>query len=176
MEMTRVKQTSPTRMLMLGMLGLMGIVFLASGCQTIQSSKLTDLDNARFMSLWQTYNECKAASDLSQASSGQKQLSSAAYAQPTNGVEGFLLPLPAKLEQMVSAPPSRLAVDIHAMTASCSLHTGQLALHEGQIDAAREAFSSVLTLPQDISPYYVLQAKRFLTELDQGIDVSIRTP
>ena len=172
METTRVNQTSPTQIVMLG---LIGIVFLVSGCQTMPSSDVANLDNTKFMSLWQTYNECKIASDFDQAHSGLKQLSSAASLKKHDGRDGFVLPLPTKLAQLVSAPPNRLAVDVHAMTASCSLHAGQLALHEGQIDAARDVFASVLTLPKDLSPYYTQQAKQFLTELEQGVVVSLST-
>lgn len=168
-----MQQASPVKKIVLG---LIGVVILASGCQTTPSAKLPTLDNTRFMSLWQTYSDCKLASDYNQASLGLKQLSSATLINQSNdGYDGFVLPLPAQLERLVSNPASRLAVDLQAMTAACSLHTGQLALHEGQIDAARSAFASILTFPQDLSPYYVLQAKRFLTELERGIDVVAKT-
>lgn len=158
-------------------LGLIGVVLLASGCQTTHSVTPADLDNTKFMSLWQAYSDCKLTSDFNQASSGMKQLSSAAMLDQTNAVyNGFVLPLPAQLERLVSNPANRLAVDIHAMTAACSLHTGRLALHEGQIDEARRAFASILTLHQNLSPYYVSQAKRSLTELERGIDVVVKTP
>ena len=126
------------------------------------------------MSLWQTYNDCKVASDLIQASSGLEKLSAATQAQ--EGYRGFVLPLPSPLEQFVASQPNRLAVDVRAMTASCSLHTGQLALHHGRIDMARNAFSTVLTLEEEVSPYYAMQAKKFLTELEQGIDLALHTP
>ena len=87
----------------------------------------------------------------------------------------FVLPLPSHLERLVSSPPSRLAVDVQAMTASCSIHTGQIALHQGSIELAHDAFASVLTLGEGVSPYYIRQAKRFLTELEQGVAVSANT-
>lgn len=174
MEIDKVHHTSSIRKLFLG---LIGVVVLASGCQTSHSTNPVVLDNSKFMSLWQTYSDCKLASDFSQANVGMKQLSSAAVLdQQNNGNDGFVLPLPAQLERLVSNPANRLAVDIQAMTAACSLHTGQLALHEGQVDEARQAFASILTLNQNLSPYYVLQAKRFLTELERGIDVAAKTP
>jgi hypothetical protein len=170
MEIKKVHQTSPVKKLILG---LIGVVFLASGCQTNQSIEPTAIDNSRFMSLWQTYSDCRLASDFSRASSGMKQLSSAAILdQRTDGYDGFVLPLPAQLERLVENPANRLAVDIQAMTAACSLHTGQLALHEGYVDEARQAFASILSLHHDLSPYYVVQAKRFLTELERGIDIA----
>jgi hypothetical protein len=134
----------------------------------------TDLDNSQFMSLWKTYSDCKVASDLSQASEGMEKLSAATKFQYGDG--GFVLPLPSTLERLVADPPSRLAVDVRAMTAACSLHTGQLALHHGQIEMARDMFASVLKFDHDVSPYYMMQAKKFLTELEQGLDLALKTP
>jgi hypothetical protein len=175
MEIETVQQTSRVKKLVLG---LIGVVVLASGCQTTNHSiNPAVLDNSKFMSLWETYSDCKLSSDFNRASVGMKQLSSAAILdQQNNGNDGFVLPLPTQLERLVSNPANRLAVDLHAMTAACSLHTGQLALHEGQVDEARQAFTSVLTLNQSLSPYYILQAKRFLTELERGIDIAVKTP
>jgi len=158
----------------LGSLGLVGGMLLLVGCQANLASKPTEFDNSHFMSLWETYSACKTASDLRQASSDMHRLSDAA-AVSVNGGDGradFVLPLPSQLERLVSSPPSRLAVDIPAMTAACSIHTGELALHEGSVEVARDAFSSVLTLGDGLSPYYIRQAKRFLTELEQGVAVS----
>ncbi|MBY0249554.1 MAG: hypothetical protein K2Q17_18030 [Nitrospiraceae bacterium] len=177
MEIETVQQTSRVKTLVLG---LIGVVVLASGCQTnhsINPDNPAVLDNSKFMSLWETYSDCKLSSDFNRASAGMQQLSSAAIlSQQNEGYDGFVLPLPTQLERLVSNPANRLAVDLHAMTAACSLHTGQLALHEGHIDEARQAFASILTLNQNLSPYYVLQAKRFLTELERGIDIAAKTP
>ncbi len=155
--------------------GLLGIMLVAPGCQTNPSPKpVVALDNTGFMSLWETYTACKAASDLSQASLGMKRLTAATQLQVKN--EGFVLPLPTKLQRLVTNPTNRFAVDVQAMAAACSLHTGQLALEQGRIDLARGVFASVVTLHREESSYYVLQAKTFLTELERGIDVSLKTP
>lgn len=154
---------------------MLGLVLLAAGCQSSHPSSLVDAyhDNDRFMSLWQRYNACRIASDFGRAHLELKQLSSAALLKEQ---DGFVLPLPTKLQRWVSAPANRQAVDVRAMAASCSLRAGQLALHEGQIDTARNLFSSVLTHHKDISPYYTLRAKRLLAELDRGVIVSLKTP
>lgn len=154
--------------------GLLGVILLVSGCQTSSSPKLTGLDNTGFMSLWETYTDCKAASDLSQASLAMKRLTAASQLQDRN--EEFVLPLPTKLERLVTNPTNRFAVDVRAMAAACSLHTGQLALQQGRTDFARDVFASVVTLHREESSFYVLQAKTFLTELERGIDVSLKTP
>jgi hypothetical protein len=151
-------------------------MFLLVGCQANLASKPTDLDNSQFMSLWETYSTCRSASDLRQASSGMLRLSEAAALKSNSeGQDGFVLPLPSQLERLVSNPPSRLAVDVQAMTAACSIHTGELALREGSVEVAHNAFSSVLTLGDNVSPYYIRQAKRFLTELEQGVAVAANT-
>lgn len=154
--------------------GLLGVMLLAAGCQTSSPPKPAGLDNTGFMLLWETYTDCKAASDLDRASLDMKRL--AAAAQLRNGTEGFVLPLPTKLERLVTNPTSRFAVDIQSMAAACSLHTGQLAFEQGRPDIARDVFASVITLHREESSYYVLQAKLFLTKLERGIDVSLKTP
>lgn len=155
-------------------IGLVGLVLLSTGCQSSFFSRTTDPDNGRFMSLWETYTSCKVASDLNQASSRMEKLFAATQAQDADEV--FVLPLPTSLERWVANLPNRLAVDVRAMTAACSLHTGQLALNQGRIDMARDAFGSVLKLQQDVSPYYVMQATRFLTELEDGVDLALSSP
>ena len=153
--------------------GLLAVLFLASGCQTNPSQR-AGLDNTGFMSLWKTYSHCKAASDLNQATLDMQRLSAAA--QLREGNEGFVLPLPTKLESLVTNPTSRFAVDVPAMTAACSLHTGQLALQEGRTDLARDVFASVIALREQVSSYYVLQARTFLAQLERGIGGLLKTP
>jgi hypothetical protein len=126
------------------------------------------------MSLWETYNDCRITSDLTQANVAMKRLTGAAQLQNEN--EGFVLPLPTKLERLVTNPTFRFAVDVQAMAAACSLHTGLLALEQGRTDFARDVFASVVTLHREKSSYYVLQAKTFLKELERGIDISLKTP
>jgi len=148
--------------------GLLGAAVLASGCTTAPSSQLTELKNSGFMSLWNTYANCKATSDLVQATSDLTQLRSAS--QEMN--EGFILPLPTHLERLVANPTNRVAVDVEAMAAACALHTGELALNQGQTDIARDLLVSVIKLHKEEGSYYVLKAKTLLTKLEQGVNVS----
>ncbi|MGA6826512.1 hypothetical protein ACO9S2_02740 [Nitrospira sp. NS4] len=92
--------------------------------------------------------------------------------------EGFVLPMPVKLERLVTAPATRLSVDVRAMAASCSLHAGQVAMGQGRVDLAREAFSEVLTLhtQDETSSFYLAQAKNFLAEIENGVQISLKTP
>jgi len=155
--------------------GLAGIVLLASGCQSASATKTVGLDNPGFMTLWDTYSHCRVSSDLSLVGNDLKMLTDAS--QVRNGNDGFVLPLPGKLQRLVTDPTSRFAVDVRAMASACSLHAGQLALESGRRDVARELFETVFTLyPHEESSYYRIQAKALLAELDRGIDVSLKTP
>ena len=155
--------------------GLAGFMLVASGCQTSTGLKSAGLDNTGFMTLWDTYTHCRATSDLNDASTDTKNLEDAARSR--YGHDGFVLPLPTKLEHLVANPTNRFAVDVRAMAAACSLHAGQLAVDRGRLDLARELFASVVSLhPHDDSSYYLSQAKTFLSELERGVDVSLKTP
>lgn len=148
-------------------------VVLASGCTTGLPSQPTDHKNSGFMSLWNTYADCKSTSDLTQATSDLAQLRSAIQIAETN--EGFILPLPTHLERLVANPTSRVAVDVEAMTAACALHTGELALSQGETDLARDLLLSVIKLHKEEGSYYVLKARTLLVKLGQGINVSFNT-
>jgi hypothetical protein len=66
-----------------------------------------------------------------------------------------------------------LAVDVNAMASACSLHAGQLALEQGQVDVARDLFSTVLALhSNEESNYYLVQAKSFLRDIERGVEIS----
>jgi hypothetical protein len=150
--------------------GLLGVVVFVSGCATGHSSQLTELKNSGFMSLWNAYADCKSTSNLDQATSDLTQLRSAS--QRLDGNEGFILPLPTHLERLVANPTNRVAVDVEAMAAACAIHTGEIALTQGQADIARDLLVSVIKLHREESSYYVLRAKTLLAKLGQGINVS----
>lgn len=154
---------------------LLGILCLASGCQT-SPAKATGIDNPGFMSLWGTYTQCRSTSDVGEAQSAMTTLSGAA--QISHQAEGFVLPLPQQLERYVTTPANRLAVDVRAMAAACSLHTGQVALGQGRVDVAKEALTGVITLHDktDTENYYVAKAAKLLAEIESGIQVSLQTP
>jgi len=147
--------------------GLLGAAVITLGCTTGPSSQLLEQKNGDFMSLWNTYADCKSTSDLAQATSDLRLLRSAS--QEMN--EGFILPLPTHLERLVANPTNRVAVDVEAMAVACTLHTGELALNQGQTDIARNLLISVILHKEERS-YYVLKAKTLLAKLGRGINVS----
>lgn len=150
--------------------GVLGVGILASGCTSGPSSQLTEQKNSGFMSLWTAYADCKSTSDLAQATSDLAQLRSASETAEMN--EGFILPLPTHLGRLVANPTNRVAVDVKAMAAACALHTGELALHQGQADIARDLLVSIVKFHKEESSYYVLKAKTLLAKLGQGVNVS----
>lgn len=156
---------------------LLGLALLMSGCQTDAPLKPVGLDNPGFMSLWGTYTHCKSTSDLAETQQAMGKLTTAALAG--QGHDGFVLPMPQQLERFVATPASRLAVDVHAMAASCSLHAGQVAFSSGRIDLARESLASVITLHNEKNQeptYYLAQAHKLLAEMENGVQISLKTP
>ncbi len=157
----------------LGLLGMV-VMILVTGCTSSPSTLISESRNSGFMSLWNTYADCKSTSDFVQAESDLKQLRSA-HVQEPEVYEGFVLPLPARIERLVSNPASRVAVDVEAMVSACALHAGELALDQGHIDIARDLFVSVITLhdAEDAeNSYYVLKARNLLGRLGQGVNIS----
>jgi hypothetical protein len=154
----------------LGLL-VVGVMILVTGCTTSPATPMSESRNSGFMSLWNIYADCKSTSDLGQAESDLKQLRSVRVEEP--GVyDGFVLPLPTRIERLVSNPASRVAVDVEAMASACALHAGELALDQGHIDIARDLFVSVITLHDGENSYYVLKARTLLGRLGQGVNVS----
>jgi hypothetical protein len=158
------------KQLRLGLLAL-GVMIMVTGCTSSPSTQISESGNSGFMSLWNTYADCRSTSDFVQAESDLEQLRSA-HVQEAGGYEGFVLPLPARIERLVSNPASRVAVDVEAMVSACALHAGELALDQGHIDIARDLFVSVITLHDGENSYYVLKARNLLGRLGQGINVS----
>jgi len=146
-------------------------VLALTGCQT--QTHVRDGDGASFSSLWQTYSHCNSGDTLDQLNHDAQILRTAA--NHSFSLDGFVIPLPIKIERLVSAPSARLAVDVKAMAASCSLRAGQVATQVGQIEVARSLFESVLEYrPQSDYAYYSLQAKAALLSLDNpAVTVSL---
>jgi hypothetical protein len=134
------------------------------------------MDNAGFMDLWKTYSHCQASSDIDGVSNDVVTLARAA--NDALAQESFILPLPKRLEQFVSHPTTRFAVDLKAMAAACSIRAGQLALDAGHLDLAKDLFKAVLADSQaEDYRYYSSQAQVLLAELEaRFVQVSQRLP
>ncbi|MGH7233636.1 MAG: hypothetical protein ACREJU_20080 [Nitrospiraceae bacterium] len=154
---------------------IVGLGLLLAGCQTGHSiDKHAGLDNAGFMSLWDTYSYCKIGTDLTAMHTAAQRLNQLAYRPAI--VNASDSPLPKAIQRWVSEPPARLAVDPKAMAAACSVHTGQVALSVGRHDLADEMFRSVLQYPAITSPYYIEQARAGLAQVSSSDQAAIESP
>jgi hypothetical protein len=155
---------------------LVGILVSVAGLLTGQPVQASTSDNGSIMSLWTTYSQCQATTDLNQLREAASTLTNAANRSLTE--ESFVLPLPGKLEQFVSAPAARVAVDVKAMAAACSLRAGSAAVVAGKIEVAKDLLKTVLNYqPQSEYTYYVTQAKALLSELETNtVQVTLRIP
>jgi len=150
------------------------MTLVMSGCQTGGPLKVSD--NGSFMGLWNTYAHCQNETDLEQLKHHASILKTAA--DKSASADSFVIPLPGKIERLVTAPSARLAVDVKAMAASCSLRAGQAAVHEGKIDVARTFLEGILQYhPESEYAYYSAQAKTILSELNTPfVKVSLQVP
>lgn len=137
--------------------------------------KQSAVDNSSFMGLWNTYSNCQNTNDLDQLKQSAIMLRTAAKRSLTS--DSFVLPLPGKLQRFIAAPSPRLAVDIKAMSASCSLRAGQAAVQARQTDIAKELLHGILDYyPEADYSFYSVQAKAILSELEPAdFQVSLHT-
>src|SRR5678816_1832374 len=117
------------------------LAFLAIGCQSGQTPKQSG-DNGSFMGLWSVYSHCQNAKEFEELKHDAAILSTSA--KRTVSGDGFVLPLPGKLERLVTTPSARLAVDVKAMSAACSLRAGQAAVEVRRFEVARELLHGIL--------------------------------
>jgi hypothetical protein len=155
---------------------LVSVLVAVSGVQAAQSAQAAAIDNGSFMSLWNSYSHCQTTTDIDQLREDALILTNAANRSLTQ--EGFVLPLPGKLEQIVSTPAARFAVDIKAMAAACSLRAGSAFVEAGKLDVAKDLLRTILNYqPQSEYAYYTLQAKALLSELETNvIEVTLNLP
>jgi hypothetical protein len=155
---------------------LVSILVSVLGFQTGQPVQAAAIDNGSFMSLWSTYSHCQATTDLDQLRENALTLTSAANRSLIQ--EGFVLPLPSKLEQFVSTPAARFAVDVKAMAAACSLRAGSAAVEAGKLGLAKDLLQTILSYQsQSEYAYYALQAKALLSEIEPNVlEVTLHIP
>jgi hypothetical protein len=138
------------------------LAFLSVGCQSSEPVRQATADSGSFMGLWSVYSHCQTAKDFQELKHDALVLSNSA--RRTVSSDGFVLPLPGKLGRLVTTPSARLAVDVKAMSAACSLRAGQAAVEARRFDAAKELLKGILDYPADYA-FYVTQAKAILSEI-----------
>ena len=151
---------------------LVSLALLSIGCQSGQPVKQASAESGSFMGLWSVYSHCQNAKDFEELKHDAAVLSTSA--KRTVPGNGFVLPLPGKLERLVTTPSARFAVDVKAMSAACSLRAGQAAVEARRFDVARELLHGILEYnPQADYAFYTAQAKAILSEIEpEGLQVS----
>ncbi len=151
---------------------VLGLLLLAmtvefSGCNVMLSfnGATSSLDNTQFMNLWRMYSHCRLGSDPEEMLADAERLGRAAQAI-TQNTQGSTF-LPVVMQNLVSEPPSRLAVDPKTMLVACTLYAGQAAQSLGQRRLAAAIFNSIIrTKAEPEFASYVHQASRGLEQLD----------
>ncbi len=159
-----------------GIISLVGTLLLALATVGCQSSPVTTpvrYDNVRFMDVWSTYTHCLSSEETQAALLDANKLRAVSLAQlPRSPLDNLL---PTKLKSMVSQPASRLAVDVRAMAASCSIHAGELAMSAGDAELAMDQFRDVLHSHADSDySYYTAQARERLAHLQLTLQAALR--
>lgn len=155
---------------------LISLLISVAGFLTGQPVQAAPIDNGNFMSLWNSYSHCQSTTDIDQLREDALTLTTAANGSLTQ--ENFILPLPSKIEQLVTTPATRFAVDVKAMAAACSLRAGSAAVEAKKLALAKDLLQPILSYqPQSEYAYYALQAKALLSELNtEIIEVSLNLP
>ena len=147
---------------------LSGMIILLSGCLVGVGVDKTHLDNSHFMNSWTTYTHCMNSMDLDTTQFDAEKLRELSKNVTTKN--NWEIPLARQFAGLVSQPTDRFAVDVNAMSASCTLHSGKTAVSGGYNDLARELFHRVIhDHPHPTYSYYTLQARAHLTKLDMEL-------
>jgi len=157
----------------ISLVGILAMTVTAVGCQSSPMTPPVRYDNVRFMDVWSTYTHCLSTEEIQAALLDANKLRDVSLAQlPRSPLDNLL---PTTLKSMVSQPASRLAVDVRAMAASCSLHAGDLAVSAGESELAMDQFRDVLHshAGSDYS-YYTAQARERLSHLALTLQAALR--
>ena len=164
---------SDKRDIRVGIFAILVAALSVVGCQSNPATTSVRYDNVRFMDVWSTYTHCLSSDQTQSALLDSHKLREVSQSQALRSpLDDFL---PTKLKSMVTQPAARLAVDVHAMAAACSLHAGNLAVADGEHDLARNEFRQVLeNQTQSDYSYYASQARERLSYLDLTLQAALR--
>lgn len=156
-----------------GLLAIVITALSAIGCQSNPATTSVRYDNVRFMDVWSTYTHCLSSEEIQTALLDSSKLREVSLSQALRSpLENIL---PTKLKNMMTQPASRLAVDVHAMAAACSLHAGNLAMSVGEHDLARNQFKQILDNQTHAEySYYASQARAQLSRLELTLQAALR--
>ena len=147
---------------------MLGLLAVLSGCQSTPALKAAGtggMDNASFMTTWNVYRHCESGVDNVEAMREDALRLARAARESRPAKVQFPAPLQRYVGRYVSEPPHRLAVDLTAMAAACSLHTGHAAFAAGRTGVADEMYRLVLTYSDAKYYYYLNQARAGLAQI-----------
>ncbi len=149
------------------------LMVVTVGCQSTVPSQSVRYNNVRFMDLWNTYTHCLAVDRPQLATLDASKLHEVSESQSYQvSIHDFV---PNQFRKNLSQLSPRLAVDLHAMAAACSLHAGNLAASTGDLDLARAQFNQILSSQnQSQHPFYSEQARARLAALELSFQASLR--
>lgn len=154
------------------LLFLMSIIGLGGCSMAWPSDRQTALlDNHQFMEAWNTYLHCRSSSEPEEIGTDLQQLNRIAHTATKQ--KDVPVPLPAAIRRLITAPPSRLAVDPRSMAAACALHGGLVAQSAGQFALSVELLTAV-TAVRDGSEYdyYAVEAGRRLMRMQEETPIA----
>lgn len=148
---------------------------LLAGCQSapILGWSATEREST-VMTLWDSYRECRSIGEMQEVQAAARALALAA--ERSDRLEPSPIPLPGVIQRHVTRPAPRYSVDPKALSASCNVHAGEVALASGQHAVAADLFHFVLaTYPHPEYAYYARQAEQGLQKVELSRFVSSGT-
>lgn len=139
-----------------------------TACQATPHTARPSGSTDRVMNLWSTYRTCIASSDFEVVQQTSDQLRIVRKEVEWHAGKHFS---PAEDSgQLSTQAPSRLAVDVQAMAASCALHAGDVASEDGRDNIARQLYSEVLSYEEPAYSFYIGQARSRLAQLQHRLE------
>jgi hypothetical protein len=136
---------------------------ILAACQAASNTPRPPGNTDRMMNLWSTYRTCMASSDFEESQRASDQLRIVRKQAEWHAGNHFS---PAEeVTQFSTQAPSRLAVDVHAMAASCAIHAGDVAWKDSRENIARQLYREVLSYEEPAYSFYILQARSRLAQL-----------
>ena len=156
-----------SRVGVVGVLMLMLITGL-SGCNLSLPFErpIPSLDNVQFMDAWKTYLHCRSSTVPDEIRSDLHWLKR--VEQKITVPDQVSALLPDAIRSLMTALPSRLAVDPKAMVVACELHDGHVAQSAGQAELTVESVTLVVTAQKGAaSTHHAGEAGRRLNGMEE---------
>jgi hypothetical protein len=115
--------------------------------------------------MWRRHSHCRSRTDVNHLWLDAQKLNRTVRLMDQDARAARLLP--DTIEETLTEPPPRLAMDPKAMAAACTFSVGQAAQNMGHSQFAAEMFSFVLSnFSQPRYAYYREQAQRGLDQIE----------